>query len=77
MTADNRSVDRKDLDAMTREFLDKGGKIVQCPPGSSDSVVYRKSSFRRRPGNGNGNGNGEAKPDAAAATPPAAAPGAE
>lgn len=68
MTADNRSVDRKDLDAMTREFLDKGGKIVQCPPGSSDSVVYRKNSFRRR----SGPGNGEAKPDGADA--PAASP---
>ncbi len=49
MTDDNRSADRQDLDAMTREFLAKGGKIVQCAPGSSDNVVYRKGTFRRRP----------------------------
>ncbi len=48
MTSDSRSADRKDIDSMTREFLAKGGKIVQCPPGSSDSVVYKKTSFRRR-----------------------------
>ncbi|MCG5243205.1 hypothetical protein [Azospirillum doebereinerae] len=49
MTNDNRSSDRQDLDAMTREFLAKGGKISQCAPGSSDNVVYRKGTFRRRP----------------------------
>jgi len=48
MTSDSRSADRKDIDSMTEEFLAKGGKIVQCPPGSSDSVVYKKTSFRRR-----------------------------
>ncbi|MBP2230702.1 hypothetical protein J2847_004007 [Azospirillum agricola] len=49
MADDNRSADRQDLDAMTREFLAKGGKIMQCAPGSSDNVVYRKGTFRRRP----------------------------
>ena len=48
MTSDNRSADRNELDSMTREFLAKGGKIVHCPPGSSDSVVYKRTSFRRR-----------------------------
>lgn len=53
MTNDNRSSDRQDLDAMTREFLAKGGKISQCAPGSSDNVVYRKGTFRRRPAGDN------------------------
>ncbi|MBP2294516.1 hypothetical protein [Azospirillum rugosum] len=48
MASDNRSADRNEIDSMTREFLAKGGKIVQCPPGSSDSVVYKRTSFRRR-----------------------------
>jgi len=76
MTSDSRSGERKDLDAMTREFLSKGGKIVQCPPGSSDSVVYKKTSFRRR-----GAANGDAKPATpdtpAADTPTADTPAAE
>lgn len=49
MPNDNRSADRQDLESLTREFLAKGGKIVQCPPGSSDNVVYKKGNFRRRP----------------------------
>ncbi|MBP2313047.1 hypothetical protein [Azospirillum soli] len=61
MTSDSRSADRKDIDSMTREFLAKGGKIVQCPPGSSDSVVYKKTSFRRR-GAPNAAATAEAKP---------------
>ncbi|MCW2243758.1 hypothetical protein [Azospirillum canadense] len=48
MASDNRNADRNELDSMTREFLAKGGKIVQCPPGSSDTVVYKRTSFRRR-----------------------------
>ena len=60
MTSDSRSADRKDIDSLTQEFLAKGGKIVQCPPGSSDSVVYKKTSFRRR---------GAPNADAKAATP--------
>lgn len=48
MASDNRSADRNEIDSMTREFLAKGGKIVQCPPGSSDTVVYKRTSFRRR-----------------------------
>ena len=62
MTSDSRSADRKDIDSMTRELLAKGGKIVQCPPGSSDSVVYKKTSFRRR---GAPNAANNAAPDAA------------
>lgn len=70
MTSDNRNADRNELDSMTREFLAKGGKIVQCPPGSSDSVVYKRTSFRRRGApaaadKGDGAGNAAA-PDAAA-----------
>ncbi|CAO3429571.1 hypothetical protein [Azospirillum doebereinerae] len=68
MTNDNRSSDRQDLDAMTREFLEKGGKISQCAPGSSDNVVYRKGTFRRRPA-----GDGKTAAPAADA-PPATAP---
>lgn len=49
MPNDTRSVDRQDLDSMTREFLARGGKINHCPPGSSDNVVYKKGNFRRRP----------------------------
>jgi hypothetical protein len=48
MTADKRSADRKQIDAMTRDFLAKGGRIVQCPPGASEEVVYKKNTFRRR-----------------------------
>lgn len=69
MTDDNRSADRNDLDAMTREFLEKGGKILQCAPGSSDNVVYRKGTFRRRPAN-----YGKTDGAVAGAMPPAAMP---
>ncbi|PWC77542.1 hypothetical protein [Azospirillum sp. TSH64] len=53
MADHNRSNDPRDLDAqdladMTRAFLAKGGNIVQCPPGASENVVYRKGGFRRR-----------------------------
>ncbi len=75
MTDDNRSSDRQDLDAMTREFLAKGGKILQCAPGSSDNVVYRKGTFRRRPaGDGKTNVPAGAQP---VATPQPAAVAAE
>lgn len=67
MTDDNRSADRQDLDAMTREFLAKGGKIMQCAPGSSDNVVYRKGTFRRRP-------SGDGKTGAPAGEPAKASP---
>jgi hypothetical protein len=73
MTSDNRNADRNELDSMTREFLARGGKIVQCPPGSSDSVVYKRTSFRRR-----GAPAADAKTDAAEtpAAPAAPAPAA-
>lgn len=71
MASDNRSADRNDLDSMTREFLAKGGKIVQCPPGSSDSVVYKRTSFRRR---GAANAAGKDGTEGAAGTPPTDAP---
>lgn len=74
MTDDNRSTNRQDLDAMTRQFLEKGGKILQCAPGSSDNVVYRKGTFRRRPA-GEGKSNGQAGVQPAAAPQPAAAGG--
>lgn len=53
MADHHRSNDPWDLDAqdladMTRAFLAKGGNIVQCPPGASENVVYRKGGFRRR-----------------------------
>ncbi|CAO3452719.1 hypothetical protein [Azospirillum argentinense] len=67
MASDNRSADRNDLDSMTREFLAKGGKIVQCPPGSSDSVVYKRTSFRRR---GAANATAKDGTEGAAGTPP-------
>lgn len=69
MTSDNRSADRNELDSMTREFLARGGKIVQCPPGSSDSVVYKRTSFRRR-----GAAAADAKTDAAETPAASAAP---
>ncbi|MBB3266042.1 hypothetical protein FHW79_003675 [Azospirillum sp. OGB3] len=75
MASDNRSADRNDLDSMTREFLAKGGKIVQCPPGSSDSVVYKRTSFRRR-GAANAAGKEGADGTAAGAPPADAAPAA-
>ncbi|MDQ2105752.1 hypothetical protein [Azospirillum isscasi] len=74
MASDNRSADRNELDSMTREFLAKGGKIVHCPPGSSDSVVYKRTSFRRR---GAANAAGKEGAEGAVDTPPAdAAPAA-
>ncbi|CAO3400614.1 hypothetical protein VH569_26875 [Azospirillum sp. 11R-A] len=45
---DPRDLDSQDLADMTRAFLAKGGNIVQCPPGASENVVYRKGGFRRR-----------------------------
>jgi hypothetical protein len=48
MSWDKRADDRRSIDSMMQEFLDKGGKIVQCPPGSSEAVVYKKGSFKRR-----------------------------
>ena len=48
MTPDRRSADRQDLEAMTRDFLSKGGEIVRCPPGGSENVVYKRNSFKRR-----------------------------
>lgn len=84
MTAERRVADRKDLDDMTRDFLDKGGTIVKCPPGASENVVYKRGSFKRRaagPGSSNGVGNGADNspaggPDGRTPTdsPPAAAP---
>jgi hypothetical protein len=69
MSADRRSEDRQNLDAMTQEFLQNGGRIVQCPPGSSEAVVYKKGSFKRRQAT---------KPaEAGAPTAPAAAGGTE
>ncbi|WP_158047593.1 hypothetical protein [Skermanella pratensis] len=50
-----------DLNALVDEYLAKGNKITQCPPGPSEEVVY-KNQYRKRP----------KKPDAAAA--PAEAP---
>ena len=61
--------DIENLDAMTQEFLQNGGRIVQCPPGSSEAVVYKKGSFKRRQAT---------KPaEAGAPTAPAAAGGTE
>jgi hypothetical protein len=67
MASEKRSADRKDLDAMTRDFLSKGGQIVRCPPGPSENVVTKHGSFRRR-NNGNNNNSGAAKPAEATAT---------
>lgn len=71
MTADRRTADRKDLDALTREFLDKGGKIVQCPPGSSENVVYKRGSFKRRAPSGTAAAGTDGPPEAAPAPTPA------
>lgn len=48
MSSDSRAHERQGLDAMTREFLEKGGSIQHCPPGASESVVYRRGTFRKR-----------------------------
>lgn len=50
-----------DLNALVDEYLAKGNKITQCPPGPSEEVVY-KNQYRKRP----------KKPESAAA--PAEAP---
>ena len=45
MTSDKRMTDREkaEMDALTRAFLEKGGTITRCPPGSSETVMYRNS----------------------------------
>ncbi|MFX8723604.1 hypothetical protein ABTM71_19255, partial [Acinetobacter baumannii] len=59
--------------AMTSEFLAKGGKIVHCPPGGSEEVVYKKGSCNRRPAaSAAGRTAGVARGPAAAASEPAA-----
>ncbi|WP_247876016.1 hypothetical protein [Azospirillum sp. TSH100] len=73
MAYDHRSNDPRDLDAqdlaeMTRAFLAKGGNIVQCPPGASENVVYRKGGFRRRNPN-DAKAAAEKPADATAASP--------
>ncbi|MCP1609022.1 hypothetical protein J2848_000658 [Azospirillum lipoferum] len=75
MAYDHRSNDPRDLDAqdlaeMTRAFLAKGGNIVQCPPGASENVVYRKGGFRRRNPN-DAKPAGEKPADTTAAAPAA------
>lgn len=88
MADDNRSNDPRDLDAqdlaeMTRAFLAKGGSIVQCAPGASENVVYRKGGFRRRSPNDakaangqvNGQVNGQPGAPAAANAPGGVEPG--
>ena len=48
MTTDPRSMNRAELEAMTRHFLAKGGAIARCPPGSSGNIVYKRQTFQRR-----------------------------
>jgi hypothetical protein len=54
------------LNALVDEYLARGNKITQCPPGPSEEVVY-KNQYRKRP----------KKTDTPAPTPVAAAPEAE
>jgi len=37
-----------DLNSLIDEYLAKGNKVTQCPPGPSEEVVY-KNQYRRRP----------------------------
>lgn len=68
--ATDKKADRQDLDAMTREFLARGGGITRCDPGPSESVVYRNGPRRfKKPA-----AKTEAAPEQAAAPEPAAAP---
>jgi len=52
MKSDRRVAAREELDDAMRDFLARGGKIVQCAPGASENVVLRRDTFRRggRPG---------------------------
>lgn len=75
MANDRRSADRKEIDAMTREFLSRGGTIVQCAPGPSDNVVTKGNSFRRRRPAGDGRPTGPAAAPAAPVTATTTAPG--
>lgn len=68
MASEKRSADRKDLDAMTRDFLSKGGQIVRCPPGPSENVVTKHGSFRRRNNQNQNQNQNQAKPAEATAT---------
>jgi len=45
MKIDKRMTDREkaEMDALTRAFLEKGGTITRCPPGSSETVTYRNN----------------------------------
>lgn len=72
MSWDKRADDRRAIDSMMQDFLERGGKIVQCPPGSSEAVVYKKGSFKRRaaqkPTGTEGASPGDAAPSASAET---------
>jgi hypothetical protein len=48
-----------DLNSLIDEYIAKGNKVTQCPPGPSEEVVY-KNQYRRRPK------KAEAKPEEAA-----------
>ena len=37
-----------DLNSLIDEYIAKGNKVIQCPPGPSEEVVY-KNQYRRRP----------------------------
>jgi hypothetical protein len=37
-----------DLNSLIDEYIAKGNKVTQCPPGPSEEVVY-KNQYRRRP----------------------------
>lgn len=47
-----------DLNSLIDEYIAKGNKVTQCPPGPSEEVVY-KNQYRRRPK------KAEAKPEEA------------
>ena len=47
-----------DLNSLIYEYIAKGNKVTQCPPGPSEEVVY-KNQYRRRPK------KAEAKPEEA------------
>jgi hypothetical protein len=56
-----------DLNSLIDEYIAKGNKVTQCPPGPSEEVVY-KNQYRRRPK------KAEAKPEDAAQEPAGQAP---
>ncbi len=65
--------DKADLAAMTRAFLEKGGRIVRCAEGPSETAVYRNGRRLSRAAGPGDAAEHAAAPRAGGERPPAQA----